>query len=280
QDRWTRDEWARHVDQCVYCRRMMRGAYASAERRAAGLPPGEPLLRDWLLRPHYQDALKKIDEKLKLTGPIAVAAAAHADMVPRQTPLPQTDRVTVTISASRFVGVGNGHAAPVQTDRSGRCGQLSWKLLGPARRGGVMGTENRLQESTLSGMSEALEFTRDLGPALGRLKVVVRMEKGDTISCDTSLLRPENEPTPRKELALKVTYRHALAGEERGSDRTLRVIAPLAGIANVPGSALVVSVLEGVEEDAKLLGEATFQFQEGSHSPAEGADAPEESKPP
>lgn len=278
-DRWTPGEWARHVHRCVYCRRMLRGAYAVAERRAAGLPPKEPLLREWLLRPYYRDALKKAHRQLltivhepQIPAPSAAGAADAVDAGTMTAP--QTHRVTVIMDARRFVGVANGHVTPVQTVRSGQCGRLSWKLLGPARARSHMGPKAQLQGSTLSGISEGLEFTRELGASLGLLKVVVRLEEGDTVSCDTSLKRPENEPEPRKELTLKVTYRHALVSEDHGSDQVLRVIGRLSDAPNVPGSDLCVSVLEGTGPDAQLLEKATFQFRDRSHLPPEETGTP------
>jgi hypothetical protein len=59
----SRREWARHLDGCVYCRRMRRVLYAEERRRAAGLPDGEELLRDWVLRPQYQAALDAVTRR-------------------------------------------------------------------------------------------------------------------------------------------------------------------------------------------------------------------------
>ena len=39
--------WARHVGECVYCRRMQRSVLALQEQRLLDMPG--PLLRDWLL---------------------------------------------------------------------------------------------------------------------------------------------------------------------------------------------------------------------------------------
>ena len=60
----TRQEWNRHVDRCAYCRRMRRLAHARQEQREAGLPAGEPLLRDWLLQPCYVEALREATHRL------------------------------------------------------------------------------------------------------------------------------------------------------------------------------------------------------------------------
>jgi len=60
----SRKAWSGHVDQCPYCRRMQRLAHARQQQREAGLPPGEPLLRDWLLQPCYLEALREATRRL------------------------------------------------------------------------------------------------------------------------------------------------------------------------------------------------------------------------
>lgn len=55
----TKERWAEHVDQCVYCRRMRRQAHAKFQREQCDPPIEEPLLRDWLLEDHYVPVLKK-----------------------------------------------------------------------------------------------------------------------------------------------------------------------------------------------------------------------------
>jgi hypothetical protein len=60
----SRHEWNNHVDQCPYCRRMRRLAHARQQQREAGLPAGEPLLRDWLLQPCYIQALREATLRL------------------------------------------------------------------------------------------------------------------------------------------------------------------------------------------------------------------------
>jgi hypothetical protein len=60
----SRRAWDRHVDQCPYCRRMRRLAHARQQRREAGLPAGEPLLRDWLLEPCYLESLRQATRRL------------------------------------------------------------------------------------------------------------------------------------------------------------------------------------------------------------------------
>jgi hypothetical protein len=61
---WSRRQWERHADECVYCRRLRRLAYARQQRREAGLPVSEPLLRDWLLQPCYLEALRQATRRL------------------------------------------------------------------------------------------------------------------------------------------------------------------------------------------------------------------------
>jgi hypothetical protein len=61
---WTAKEWTRHLSRCVYCRRMQRRAQARRQRREAGLPASELLLRDWLLLPCYAGALNEATRRL------------------------------------------------------------------------------------------------------------------------------------------------------------------------------------------------------------------------
>src|SRR5262245_61365559 len=60
----SRKDWNRHADGCAYCRRSRRLAHACRQRLQAGLPPGELLLRDWLLQPCYMQALRDATERL------------------------------------------------------------------------------------------------------------------------------------------------------------------------------------------------------------------------
>ena len=62
-------EWDQHVNRCPYCRRMRRLAYAQQQQREAGLPPGELLLRDWLLQPCFLDALREATRRLGFEWP-------------------------------------------------------------------------------------------------------------------------------------------------------------------------------------------------------------------
>jgi hypothetical protein len=71
-------KWDQHVDQCPYCRRMRRLAYAQQQQREAGLPRGELLLRDWLLQPCYLDALREATRRLGFEWP----ATTHGDPPP------------------------------------------------------------------------------------------------------------------------------------------------------------------------------------------------------
>ena len=73
------DEWDRHLDRCVYCRRMQRVALAREERPR----PDEPLLRDRLLEGIYADVLRQVtrrvagtEEPLCLRSPTASGAAS------------------------------------------------------------------------------------------------------------------------------------------------------------------------------------------------------------
>jgi len=61
---WSRKDWSRHADGCPYCRRVRRIAHARRQRCEAGLPPGELLLRDWLLQPCYLQALRDATQRL------------------------------------------------------------------------------------------------------------------------------------------------------------------------------------------------------------------------
>lgn len=66
---WSRREWNRHVEGCVYCRRLRRLAHARLQRQEAGLPASETLLRDWLLQPSYLQALREATRRLGLEWP-------------------------------------------------------------------------------------------------------------------------------------------------------------------------------------------------------------------
>jgi hypothetical protein len=60
----ARREWDRHIDRCVYCRRMRRLMQARVIREAHGIPADEPLLRDWLLGRHYREPLARLTRRL------------------------------------------------------------------------------------------------------------------------------------------------------------------------------------------------------------------------
>jgi len=60
----SRKEWSKHVDGCVFCRRMRRKVLAQHQHCEQGLPVGEPLLRDWLLAPIYSQALIEAGRRL------------------------------------------------------------------------------------------------------------------------------------------------------------------------------------------------------------------------
>lgn len=53
-----------HALRCVYCRRMLRLQQADLARDANGLPPGEKLLREWLLEDAYREALDRVTGQL------------------------------------------------------------------------------------------------------------------------------------------------------------------------------------------------------------------------
>jgi hypothetical protein len=57
------EDWASHVDGCIYCRRMWRRWHARTTA-APSLPEGEPLLRDWLLERYYLAALDDVTRRL------------------------------------------------------------------------------------------------------------------------------------------------------------------------------------------------------------------------
>jgi hypothetical protein len=63
-DEGSRKDWNRHTDGCVYCRRLRRHVHAQQQRREAGLPGGELLLRDWLLSRLYLPALTEATRRL------------------------------------------------------------------------------------------------------------------------------------------------------------------------------------------------------------------------
>jgi hypothetical protein len=60
----TRTKWAQHTRDCVYCRRMRRLATARVDAEKAGLPQGEPLLREWLLESCYAGPLQERTEEI------------------------------------------------------------------------------------------------------------------------------------------------------------------------------------------------------------------------
>jgi hypothetical protein len=85
QDRagdWHRRQWDRHLRDCVYCRRMRRRLRAPFEAEENGLPPGEPLLRDWLLGPLLAEPLDALTRRLATPASAAeTVIAAHETTV-------------------------------------------------------------------------------------------------------------------------------------------------------------------------------------------------------
>lgn len=69
-------EWDKHIDECVYCRRMRRRVYAMLQWDQA-LPPGEKVLRDWLLEDYYQSELDEITRTLQPNAKNALDLAAQ-----------------------------------------------------------------------------------------------------------------------------------------------------------------------------------------------------------
>jgi hypothetical protein len=84
----SRKDWNKHANTCVYCRRLRRHVHAQQQRREAGLPAGEMLLRDWLLSSSYLPALAAATRRLgfewtaRETGP-EEAAPSEGDTVLR-----------------------------------------------------------------------------------------------------------------------------------------------------------------------------------------------------
>ncbi|HMF14712.1 MAG TPA: hypothetical protein VKE94_20490 [Gemmataceae bacterium] len=82
----SRKDWNQHLDECAYCRRMRRLAHARQQQSEAGLPVGEPLLRDWLLQPCYLEALRQATRRLGFELPTE-APETHDTIVSEDTVL-------------------------------------------------------------------------------------------------------------------------------------------------------------------------------------------------
>jgi hypothetical protein len=72
---------------------MRRTSYAQEQRRAAGLPEDEPLLRDWLLAPQYRGALERVTERFSAPfdiyeeGPTITARLSPAEFLAQMVPV-------------------------------------------------------------------------------------------------------------------------------------------------------------------------------------------------
>jgi hypothetical protein len=71
----SRKEWDRHVNLCVYCRRMRRLMQARYVCETHEVPEGEQLLREKLLEHEYREALDRITARLRQAVPEPIRAA-------------------------------------------------------------------------------------------------------------------------------------------------------------------------------------------------------------
>lgn len=162
----TPREWNRHVDRCVYCRRMRRGIQARIAREIHGLPPGEPLLREWLLEHRYREVLDQVT--VRLGGAIKPKPKWKSEPEPIGTIVPSAiftatrDRA-LDIGAESVVGRGMVGSSsnttfwdlyPEPGTARGLDLRLRWSPSGDSQQ---IEVEN-LSEHSLAGRSLAIHF--------------------------------------------------------------------------------------------------------------------------
>lgn len=261
EDKWRQSEWNRHVDECVYCRRMMRQVYAAEERRALQLenhlPKKELLLRDWLLQPYYINALKKAHRYVE--GCLVHLSYSHTEGVKNNDKQKMPD-ITIRLKKRTFIGVG-GHKAYVliREIQSGKIDRVSWRsTMHPSYR---THQGDPVLSNTLSGEYEGLEFTKDLGDVLGDLTVWVFVDNEQRLVCDATLKRPGSDDKPRDELTLKVTCRKHLVAKVHGTGKDLHADGPLPEEDALLENTIDIAVLEGAGAGAINLEMITLGFK-------------------
>ena len=245
-DRWTRKEWDRKVARCVYCRRMRRETYASGQRREGGLPAGEPLLREWLLRDYYADALEEVTQAIRrsITG----------------------QALKIVVRGGRFSEISNGKSRPLGNYPEGRFGGWTYHIIPaapPIELNGPLYPESALlDDRSAVKLRMELELERELSCDLGRLQLILRVDQNDEVACEAALIRPKEESQPRRELLLRIECQDIKLIEVSGDEQVLRGRASLPPAQFLAGHEIRVCVSEAGRKDAPLLEDFAIQFKE------------------
>jgi hypothetical protein len=216
----TAQEWDRHFDRCVFCRRSQRVARAEVEATRLG----EPLLRDRVLRPMYAEALEAAAERI------------------RRAPTPT--RVALILTDTGFVALA---IAGTRTDlgpTTAPFAAVGWTVKRtepPARRGAVM----RSPED--SGKQYAvLDFQRALPDGRGTLEVRLQ-PTGTELAWVVRL-----SPAPGTPVALTVVGTETHTAES-GDGKPIELLGNLSPDALRTGGGLRVRVVQGNELWGKFV---------------------------
>ncbi len=228
-----RGEWASHMDDCVYCRRMWRLAHARAVSRRTALPEDELLLREWLLQDYYQHALQEVTEQVKAleTPPFGV--------------------FLILLRGGDLVGVGNGQR----------------HLFHVAPRGAVAGwdydarlAQRPLPATLASSGSRTLQFERQLNAGRGRLELQLRVTPDRQVICDAEIIPPGPASETARDLILTIDCQGLRIERDlsEGARRWYQATLPAADF--LAGQRLRLCVYEGPVEDRNRVEEFSIRF--------------------
>jgi hypothetical protein len=227
--------WQRHVDECVYCRRMQRSVIALRERQRLDLPG--PLLRDWLLRDLYAPLLDRVTNTIIKRVVVCV--------------------VFPTQEGFRAVEAEDRREELDQpTPRRGRLPSAqAWNWEARSEAAGQEAVVRSGQPT--SGLPRTLELSHTLAEGRGSLTVRFEIDDRGQFLFDVVLTRAENEPTPRPVVTVEALLNEQVfTTEGAGQEVRLRPDAPLASAEGLAGQGIRVYVRQG---DA-IWHESAFKF--------------------
>jgi hypothetical protein len=229
---WTRRQWSRHVDECVYCRRMRRAAHARGVSARVKIPRDEPLLRDWLLAEYYAGALQRATER--------IAASAQVRL---ERP------VRLVLAAGDFVAIGENPGGDLSATPSG--------IVNGWRYASQLAAQSHLA-LLHEGDRTVLTLERELKADLGWLCLTLCVAQDGTVRCEVQFVRPDNQP--RWNRTLLVEHQGIPLVFVSGDAHALANTATLPATDFLPGTRIRIRVSEKPESPA--LEELTVRFEE------------------
>ncbi|HYT88970.1 MAG TPA: 2-hydroxyacyl-CoA dehydratase family protein [Gemmataceae bacterium] len=199
----TWEQWADHLDLCVYCRRMQRSVLAYRTQQQLGLTG--PLLREWLLESVYAPLLASATNTI-------IRAVAVSVLYP-------------TNEGFRAVQVGDRRedlASPTGS-RGGKGAEWYWNASEEAT--GVLRTrgtqEGEPESSAVPALPRKIEFSRELAGNRGSLEVTFKIAESGNLVCEVALSLPQGA-APSPEVTLEVALNDQVSSHT-GTESPLRV---------------------------------------------------------